>query len=299
MKHIKIQIETNNTKPFEETLEESVNSILVNGVEGFNIESDNILDLSFSRWEVVVIPMSNALEELKEFIVEVCKNLKIKLLSLEEIEDSTDYLNQETHRYSIDMGNFVIFNNEEDYEKFYSTKKIPILIKQSTGFGTGKHETTSMCLESISKFYDEKHNFNSMLDLGTGSAILAIAMEKLFKGKILATDIDELAISAANEFILKNNSQDRIKTLISIGFEKISPQEFDLITANILLNPLLEMVEDFYRYLAFGGYLVVSGFLDKQVDQLLEVFNNHGFKLIEIKEKGVWRSVIFTKLIAD
>jgi ribosomal protein L11 methyltransferase len=295
MKYIKLQLETQNTKPFEETLEESVTSILVNGMQGFKVEHNNILDLHFSRWEITVIPMAGTVEELKEFIIEICSNLKIKILSLEVLEDNKDYLTLEEHRYSIDIGIFVIFNNEEDYVKFYSPSKIPILIKQSTGFGTGKHETTSMCLESISKFYNEKYSFNNMLDLGTGSAILAIAMEKLFKGDILATDIDELALNAGNEFILKNNSAQRVKTLVSIGFEKISPQEFDLITANILLNPLLDMVDDFYRYLITGGFLVLSGFLDTQANKLIETFTHKGFKLIEIKEKDIWRSVIFIK----
>lgn len=294
MKHIKLQLETNNTKPFEETLEESVTSILVNGIKGFEIVDDNILDLSFSRWEVIVIPASENLEELKNFIIEICNNLKLKILSIDEVEDKTDYLNIEEHRYSIDMGKFVIFNNEEDFGKFYSAKKIPMLIKQSTGFGTGKHETTSMCLEAISKFYDDGKSFNNMLDLGTGSAILAIAMGNLFKGNILATDIDELAIVAAKESIIKNNFQ-VIKILTSMGFEKITPQEFDLITANILLNPLIEMVDDFYKYLAKNGYLILSGFLDTQVNQLVEVFKSKGFKLVEIKEKNDWKSVIFTK----
>lgn len=295
MKHIKLQLETNNTKPFEETIEESVQSVLVNGVKGFEISNEDILGLFFSRWEVIIVPLNENLDELKTFIVAVCDNLDANILLYELIEDNTDYLNQEEHRYSLDMGNFVIFNNEEDFVKFYSPKKIPLLVKQSTGFGTGKHETTAMCIEALSDLYHDGYSFNNMLDLGTGSGILAIVMQKVFKGYILSTDIDELAISAAKECIVKNNSQDRITTLVSIGFDEIQPQKFDLITANILLNTLLNMVNSFYEYLSEDGYLILSGFLDNQVDDIINAFIARGFKLMEVKEKKDWRAVIFTK----
>ncbi len=296
MKQIKLRLETNNTKPFEETLEESVQSIIIRGIKEFEIHNNNnILDLCFSRWEVFIVPLTPNLDELGNFIIKICSNLNIDVLSYEVIEDDTNYLNQETQRYSIDMSNFVIFNNEEDFLKFYSPTKIPLLIKQSTGFGTGKHETTSMCLEIISDLYKKGYYFNNMLDLGTGSAILAVVMQKLFKGNILATDIDNLAIFAANESISKNNSNDRIKTLISNGFDKIQTQEFDLITANILLNPLIDMVNDFYRYLSYGGHLVLSGFLITQADKIVRIFKDKGFFLVKIKEKSNWQSIIFTK----
>ncbi|MDR0484705.1 MAG: 50S ribosomal protein L11 methyltransferase [Alphaproteobacteria bacterium] len=293
MKYLKLYLQTNNINPFEETVEEYVSSIFIQGVVGFEIDSSDILSLCFSRWEVLINPLSEDTTSLEDFINSVCKNLDIKVISTQIIEDNTDYLNQQEHRYSLSLGNFVVFNNLEDYSKFYSPKSIAIFINQSTAFGTGKHETTSMCLETIENFYNKGYNFKNMLDLGCGSAILAIAMSKLFSGKILATDIDPLALTTAKEFVVKNQANN-ITMLLSEGFASINKQKFDLITANILLNPLLSMQEDFYNYLEKDGYLVLSGFLDSQVAELRNTFEKQ-FKLVEIKEKDSWRAIVYTK----
>ncbi|MDR2007398.1 MAG: 50S ribosomal protein L11 methyltransferase [Alphaproteobacteria bacterium] len=287
MQYIKLILETDNISPLEELIEESVDSILTQGVAGYELPSEDILSLSFSRWDVLITPLPN-----QDFIFDVCKNLAIKIISMETIEDNTDYLSQNDHRYSLDMGNFVIFNNEEDYEKFYSAKKIPLFINRAAAFGTGEHETTSMCLEFIENLHNKGYNFSNMLDLGCGSAILAIAMNKLFSGPILATDIDSLALQTAADFVSKNNAE--ITMLLSTGFLQIEKQKFDLITANILLNPLISMVDDFYNYLADGGYLVLSGFLDSQVETLRNTFDKK-FKLVEIKAKNSWRAIIYRR----
>ncbi|MCL2567387.1 MAG: 50S ribosomal protein L11 methyltransferase [Alphaproteobacteria bacterium] len=291
MQYLKLILETNNIKPFEETVEEYVHSILTQGVLGFEIESEDILNLSFLRWEVLISPDSSGLVD-ENFIQNVCKNLNIKIIASSIVEDNTDYLSQNNHRYSISLGNFVIFNNMEDYSKFYSPAKIPIIINQSTAFGTGEHETTALCLECIENLHNKGYNFNNMLDLGCGSAILAIAMNKLFSGQILAADIDSLAIETACEFVVKNNAE--IAMLVSNGFESISMQKFDLITANILLNPLISMKDDFYNYLNDGGYLVLSGFLDSQEKDLRAAFDKQ-FKFVEIKAKNSWRAIVYTK----
>jgi len=120
--------------------------------------------------------------------------------------------------------------------------EIPILIDAGLAFGTGHHGTTSGCLEMIEEVVEREHPTNA-LDLGTGSAVLAIAIAKLAPIPVLATDIDPIAVTVAAENTVLNDVSEHVITATAEGFDHPifrSYTPFDLIVANILANPLVD-----------------------------------------------------------
>jgi ribosomal protein L11 methyltransferase len=138
-----------------------------------------------------------------------------------------------------------------------SNHLINIRINPGMAFGTGQHETTYLCLEAIAHLADEDFKFKNILDLGCGSGILAIAAGKIWlDAKITATDNDTIAVRVAKENAKEN--QVELAAYASDSFAKIKTTKFDLILANILMNPLLEMAEDMAKFV--NGMIILSGF---------------------------------------
>ncbi len=141
-----------------------------------------------------------------------------------------------------------------------------IEIDAGQAFGTGHHGTTSGCLDMISEVIRREHPRNA-LDLGTGSAVLAIGIAKLAPIPVLATDIDPVAVAVAQENVVKNGVAARVQTETATGFHHPAMRfaaPFDLIVANILARPLMQLAPEMRRHLAWGGSLILSGILETQ-----------------------------------
>lgn len=182
-------------------------------------------------------------------------------------------------------GRFYVANHEQitscpsDY--------IPIEIDAGRAFGTGEHETTAACLELLSTITLPQSN---ILDVGTGSGILAIASQKLWPAAhIVACDIDEVALEVASNNALINNTNFDLR----INYiEFLNSQKFDLIISNILANPLVEMSHDFKNMLNSKGKLILSGFIQPQLEQVLDAYKQLGFQVEKIIEKNQWNAVM-------
>lgn len=173
-----------------------------------------------------------------------------------------------------------------------SNELIDIKINPGMAFGTGQHETTYLCLEAITHLENEGHKFKTILDLGTGSGILAIAAHRIWPEAIItATDNDPIAVRVAAENAVENNA--KLNTAVSEGFATIKPQKFDLILANILMNPLLDMAEDLNRYSASKA--VLSGFKTDQVERIMEKYGSLGFKSERMFVKNHWVSLLLAR----
>lgn len=156
--------------------------------------------------------------------------------------------------------------------------EIPIEIDAGLAFGTGHHGTTAGCLEMIEEIVNSEHPTNA-LDLGTGSAVLAIAIAKLAPIPVLATDIDPIAVTVAAENTVKNHVGEHVITATAEGFDHpifCSYTPFDLIVANILANPLVELAPSLASHLASNGSIVLSGILDSQHDAVLAAYQAQG-----------------------
>lgn len=195
----------------------------------------------------------------------------------------------------LNVGNFYITNSFSDQVPL-DENKIMITIDPGLAFGTGEHETTSLCLEAISSLKDNYSN-KLVMDLGCGSSILAIAMAKyLTPKKVIAVDIDPVAIevSKKNADINQEKNIDFYCT-DNIFCGEYEVEAFDLIVANILMQPLIDMADKISPALKDGGILILSGFLSNQSSQVIEEYQKYDLKFVKRYSKNNWESIIIKK----
>ncbi|MCR9135580.1 MAG: 50S ribosomal protein L11 methyltransferase [Alphaproteobacteria bacterium] len=164
---------------------------------------------------------------------------------------------------------------------------LAIEIDAGRAFGTGHHGTTAGCLEMIEQVMRHRP-FGATLDLGTGSAVLAIAIAKLAHRPVLATDIDPVAVEVARDNTRKNGCASLITLRTARGFHAdvfARKGPFDLIVANILARPLMAMAPDIRRHLAHGGNVILSGILASQRRKVLAAFAAQGIH----HRRTLWR----------
>jgi ribosomal protein L11 methyltransferase len=170
---------------------------------------------------------------------------------------------------------------------------IAIEIEAGLAFGTGHHGTTAGCLEMLQGVVEAEHPANA-LDLGTGSAVLAIALAKLAAIPVLATDIDPVATDVAKANVALNGASALIETETATGFDHpvfARHGPFDLIVANILAGPLIEIAPGMGTHLRPGGSLVLSGILDRQHDAVLAAYTAGGFRHVRTLHLEGWSTI--------
>lgn len=186
---------------------------------------------------------------------------------------------------ALEIGSFIITSSKTN-----NTQKKPIYMTASMAFGTGHHQTTKGCLLGLEKLKEISFSPKNILDLGCGSAILSIAAYKLFKDvNIIASDIDSVAIEIAKDNFKENNCD--IKAIVSDGFNELPNGKcYDLIMANILLRPLCQLSGTIVKSLSKGGYLILSGIIESQLEECINCFS--ALKVIESRSIEGWIVVI-------
>jgi ribosomal protein L11 methyltransferase len=160
---------------------------------------------------------------------------------------------------------------------------IDIVLDPGMAFGTGQHPTTRLCLEAIERICDEKLPA-SMLDMGAGSGLLAIAAGKLGAKGIVAIDNDPISVEAS-----RVNAEINGVELDSVLNDTPPDQIFDLVVANILAGPLIEMAPKLAK--CVGQNLVLSGLLREQVEPVSAAYVNVGMKVVRSDAMEEWASV--------
>ena len=175
---------------------------------------------------------------------------------------------------------------------------LAIELEAGQAFGTGHHGTTAGCLEMIEKVMRAGPGgpawFDPVLDLGTGSGVLAIAAAQLGPVRVLATDIDPVATRVAKANVLHNHRTAQIDCLTAPGFHATAfaqARPFRLIIANILARPLMRMAPDIKRHLAPGGSVILSGILARQRWQVLAAYNGQGLHHVETLWRNGWVTI--------
>lgn len=192
---------------------------------------------------------------------------------------------------------FMIYGIHET--KAPQTDKIPLQIYVATAFGSD-HQTTRSCLQAISDLYHQGFAPCSILDIGTGSGILSLASAKLWQDscKILAVDIDEEAVWVTRQNAENNNLSFLIQAEMSDGFNNPLIKQkapYDLILANILARPLIEMSVSISNHLQTKGYAILSGFVEDQENWVIQSFEKTGMKLIKLYKQDNWRAALMQK----
>ena len=184
---------------------------------------------------------------------------------------------------------FVIVPTWREYEN--EENKYVINIDPGMAFGTGGHETTSLCIKNLEKYVKPHDN---IIDVGCGSGILSIATSYLTDGEIKAVDLDKLAVDVSRENFALNNLENRIAVEEASLLTK-ETKKYNVIVANILAHIIELMLDDAYNLLEDGGYYITSGIIKDKKDELLEKILEHGFKLVEETSDNEWYSFVVTK----
>ena len=184
---------------------------------------------------------------------------------------------------------FVIVPTWREYEN--NENKYVINIDPGMAFGTGGHETTSLCIKNLEKYVKPHDN---IIDVGCGSGILSIAASYLTDGEIKAVDLDKLAVDVSRENFALNNLENRIAVEEASLLTK-ETKKYNIIVANILAHIIELMLDDAYKLLEDGGYYITSGIIKDKKDELLEKMLERGFKLVEETSDNEWYSFVVTK----
>jgi ribosomal protein L11 methyltransferase len=162
-----------------------------------------------------------------------------------------------------------------------SPNDIGVEIEAAQAFGTGHHGTTAGCIDMLQRILKARAP-RRMLDLGAGSAVLAIALAKLTRRVVLATDIDPLAVEIARGNAALNGCKANVAFVVAPGFSAASIRQgapYDLIVANILAGPLMQLAPQMRLASLPGSDLVLSGILDRQAARVVAAYVANGFAM--------------------
>lgn len=174
---------------------------------------------------------------------------------------------------------------------------IPLEIDAGLAFGTGHHETTIGCLEAVSdlaKFF----KWRNILDVGTGTGVLAMGALKLRPAPCILSDIDDIAVRVTKNNLRINRLKPAARTTVAAGVSKPLIQAgapYDLVFANILARPLIGMAGDIAAVVARGGYLILSGLLTRQARRVTYAYTAQKLTFYRAKRYGAWTTLILRR----
>ena len=170
-----------------------------------------------------------------------------------------------------------------------------LLIEAAMAFGTGHHATTRGCLLALDRLIAEGVAPQRIVDIGCGTAVLAMAAARSFPVIVLAGDIDPQAVDVARANVIANGLDGRVECVEAVGFdhpliENAAP--FDLVFANILKQPLIDLVPDMARHLAPEGRAILSGILVTQAQEVIAAYAAGGLALERRDDLGEWSTLV-------
>jgi len=197
----------------------------------------------------------------------------------------------------VEAGRFFVYGSH-DADKVPEDCE-PLLIEAAMAFGTGHHGTTLGCLRALDRLANGGMVGQNVADIGCGTAVLAMAAARIWPNPVLASDIDEVAVDVARANAAANNLADRLICVEAAGFdhpELASRAPFDLVFANILKGPLVALAPDMAEALAPEGYAILSGILNEQADDVIEVYAQSGINLVNREVIGDWTTLTVQKM---
>ncbi len=244
--------------------------------------------------EALLAGIREGLSELRLFV-----DVGEGTISSSETEDK-DWVNnwkQYFHPFTVD--DILIKPTWEEVPKEHADK-LMIEIDPGTAFGTGSHETTQLCIRQLQKYLKAG---DRVLDIGTGSGILAIAALKLGASFAFGTDVDENAVRAAGENARGNGFSEDVFVLEEGDIlteaalqERVGEGTYDVAAANILAPVIILLAGEADRYLKKGGIFITSGIIDTKEEDVKAAFGaNPAWELLEVTRQKDWVSVTVRK----
>ncbi len=168
--------------------------------------------------------------------------------------------------------------------------RLQLVVPQEQAFGTGSHETTSLCIELLEELHVRGKRG---LDIGSGSGILAMSMLRLGAAKVIAFDNDVDAYGALRDNRRRNGIGDGSMPIFIGSVEALRGGSFDLVAMNIIPEVIIALLPEVVARMSRGGELLLSGILATRCDEIIRAAAVHGLKLREGSEKGEWWAGVF------
>lgn len=269
-----------------QALSELFGNLLVdNGCKGYVTEEkgrDKIVLKGYLKGKPKAESLLDKVNKYAESLRKLDKNdieVKVELTEIKEGDWSRNW--KKTFK-PIQVTNRIIIKPSWIEKRF--PQKLVIEIEPKMAFGTGEHSTTRLCMKAIEEYLKTG---DRVLDLGTGSGILAIAAAKLGASYVLALDIDQDAVSNARENVKRNRAQKIIDLKLGTLSSKIPDDSFDLIVANLTKTQIVKFFEGMSRVLEKGGIFILSGIQTEEKKEMEEFFLSKKVLLKEtLSEKG-------------
>ena len=221
---------------------------------------------------------------------------------LERLDEATDWVSvSQAGLVPIRAGRF--FVHTPPHYKERPEGAVCFEVDAGLAFGTGQHATTAGCLAALDKLEVGGERFENIADIGTGTGLLAFAALALWpQAKCIATDIDPIAIDVSRDNAAINGvklGHGAGELLLAVADGMDSPMlaaraPFDLLIANILAGPLIELAPDFAKATAPGGAIILAGLLDTQAEAVVEAYAAEGCSVIE-RGPGEWTVLVLTR----
>lgn len=199
----------------------------------------------------------------------------------------------------VEAGRFFVFGSHDADKVPTEPGRVPLQIEATVAFGTGHHGTTLGCLRAFDRLFDQGIRPAKVADIGCGTAVLAMAAAAVLPDAlVLASDIDEVAVDVAEANVAINGLEGRIECMEAAGFahprlHEVSP--FDLIFANILKGPLIELAPDMGQHCAPGGLVILSGLLVVQAEAVTAAYVAAGFTPVSREDLGEWSALVLKR----
>ena len=303
MKWIKVKIDyfSDSLKETKAKLINIFEEVGIKQVEFVDYFSDNSLDYSVNFknendiWSMIGYVIDNRFVKSKLNIIynnvnEISKDDENFMSEIYTSRCSDEDWQDEWKKYFHTVNiteNIVIKPSWDDYEE--EDGEIVVEIDPGLAFGTGTHETTSLCVEFLEKYSKGKNN---LLDVGCGSGILMLIAKKLGVHKVTGIDIDDKVERVVHENFEKNKIENNYKVIIGNLVDNIS-EKYDLVVSNILVDVLMELLKNIEKTLEDGAVVIFSGILKETEEMFLKETEKYNLKKIDRNEKNNWVSLVF------
>lgn len=295
MKWYEIKIDTD-----EEYSKIVSNFLHENGSNGILIEDNESIKLNEEYGEFILdedrkegkpgVVIKGYYNNYKEIIKTIEKKLDNKRITIEYSLIKDDWKEKWKEGFEkVNITKDILIKPSWDNNSY--DEKIQIKIDPGMAFGTGTHETTSLCIKMLDKYL--KPNY-SVLDLGCGSGILSIVASKLNASKIHAIDIDPESIKASKENFIMNNVNN--VELLEGNLKDIYKDKPDILVANILSGILIMLIKDIVNSMSKETIFISSGITTSKMDEVICEYVRNGLEIIDKKIDGNWVTLIAKKI---
>ena len=259
------------------------------GVGVFEIEDDSGL------WEVGAYFLEQPNTAVLDMLAMAFNAKPFALSELPEI----DWVAKVRRELSpVEAGRFFVYGSH-DADKV-PEGRVALQIEATVAFGTGHHGTTLGCLRAFDRLYDAGFRPAKVADIGCGTAVLAMAAAAVLPDAlVIASDIDEVAVDVAEANVAINHMEGRIECMEAAGFAHPRLAEaapYDLVFANILKGPLVELAPDMARHVAKDGLVILSGLLVVQAEAITAAYVAAGFEPQAREDLGEWSALVMRRI---